>query len=820
MAIQNRRGQAVDFVPSKMLPGEFAVSLDNRKLYMCFASGTVKEVALTDDVTQAISAASTSLGGRIAVLESASTEQGATLLALVTRMGTDEAAIRSHDGRLVVLENDGTNIKARLSDVESGTATLNELLTDLNLNMITISNDVEGLKSNAVRFDTVQNKSAAQKLQARENTDSAGIASLATAYSSSARYAVGDMVTYDGKLYTCKTAITTAEAWNSSHWTEVTVGDQLSDLKDDLEEFESDVFAPGGYQHKTVAEFFSDGTVSNAVIYPPNAQNTSIGINTGELTWKSLYVQVAQDIDIFFDSSLNIGRFLIGKISNVTNIIHYGNGSLEFIGTDAIRHDYKDGGEAFPTELDKLHVDANDYLMISLNSSINPNNVTVYYGEEQLGTKFNADIKLNDSQVNQVLGEICYVATNYGISTESSDNTSALQSLIDMVSDNGGGVIFFPNGTYQFQRAAGRYTVLMRSNVSIIGENSTKTIFKQTGASSSMFYKLATADSPIVGCVFKNFTVDAYETEYEAGVQPWETSAKAFLFQYVEDCVFEDLILKGTLATALGIDYLNEVKINNVTVIDGGRVYDGTQEGTSGIGIGTGGWDEENFTITDCVCVGCGQYGIFIENQYVMGWGGSTDTSKGQIIANCIIRDGLNNGLGIRSGSNVIVTGCLIYGNAKHGINIDKNIDTVMISDCIIRDNLQNGITIVADIASENMNITNCVVSGNANNGIYISPTATFTDLQIKENTIIENAGNGIECASPVQFLALIGNYTKGNLIGLYISASSFAMLIVKYNVFYDYFCNKNTGSDSGFNDIYGDIGDATATARGETTNN
>ena len=234
MAIQNRRGQAVDFVPSKMLPGEFAVSLDNRKLYMCFASGTVKEVALTDDVTQAISTASTSLGGRIAVLESASTEQGATLLILVTRMGTAEAAIRSHDGRLVVLENDGTNIKARLSDVESETATLDELLTDLNLNMITISNDVESLKTNAVRFDTVQNKSAAQKLQARENTDSAGIASLATAYSPSARYAVGDMVTYDGKLYTCKTAITTAEAWNSSHWTEVTVGDQLSDLKDDL----------------------------------------------------------------------------------------------------------------------------------------------------------------------------------------------------------------------------------------------------------------------------------------------------------------------------------------------------------------------------------------------------------------------------------------------------------------------------------------------------------------------------------------------------------------------------------------------------------
>jgi len=42
--IQMRRGLAVDFNPNKMLPGEWAVSQDNEKLYMCFTAGRVIEI--------------------------------------------------------------------------------------------------------------------------------------------------------------------------------------------------------------------------------------------------------------------------------------------------------------------------------------------------------------------------------------------------------------------------------------------------------------------------------------------------------------------------------------------------------------------------------------------------------------------------------------------------------------------------------------------------------------------------------------------------------------------------------------------------------
>lgn len=45
MAIQVRRGNEVDFDPSKMLPGEWAVSLDTRYVRMCFSPGIVLRMA-------------------------------------------------------------------------------------------------------------------------------------------------------------------------------------------------------------------------------------------------------------------------------------------------------------------------------------------------------------------------------------------------------------------------------------------------------------------------------------------------------------------------------------------------------------------------------------------------------------------------------------------------------------------------------------------------------------------------------------------------------------------------------------------------------
>ena len=56
---------------------------------------------------------------------------------------------------------------------------------------------------------------------------------LAPIYDSTSTYSVGNKVIYNGKLYTCSTAITTAEEWNSSHWTEISVSSGFVDLDSD-----------------------------------------------------------------------------------------------------------------------------------------------------------------------------------------------------------------------------------------------------------------------------------------------------------------------------------------------------------------------------------------------------------------------------------------------------------------------------------------------------------------------------------------------------------------------------------------------------------
>lgn len=48
------------------------------------------------------------------------------------------------------------------------------------------------------------------------------------AYDETATYTVGDLCIYNNALYKCTTAITTAEAWNASHWTATSIADEIS----------------------------------------------------------------------------------------------------------------------------------------------------------------------------------------------------------------------------------------------------------------------------------------------------------------------------------------------------------------------------------------------------------------------------------------------------------------------------------------------------------------------------------------------------------------------------------------------------------------
>ena len=59
-------------------------------------------------------------------------------------------------------------------------------------------------------------------------------ASIAPAYDSTSAYAVDDYCLKNGLLYKCNTAIATGgEAWNSAHWTQVSVSSELQNISSD-----------------------------------------------------------------------------------------------------------------------------------------------------------------------------------------------------------------------------------------------------------------------------------------------------------------------------------------------------------------------------------------------------------------------------------------------------------------------------------------------------------------------------------------------------------------------------------------------------------
>ena len=55
---------------------------------------------------------------------------------------------------------------------------------------------------------------------------------IADAYDATSTYSSGDLCTHDGKLYKANQAISTAEEWDETHWTETDIATELADVAD------------------------------------------------------------------------------------------------------------------------------------------------------------------------------------------------------------------------------------------------------------------------------------------------------------------------------------------------------------------------------------------------------------------------------------------------------------------------------------------------------------------------------------------------------------------------------------------------------------
>ena len=346
-----------------------------------------------------------------------------------------------------------------------------------------------------------------------------------------------------------------------------------------------------------------------------------------------------------------------------------------------------------------------------------------------------------DSKIRSGDGLGYYIATEHGVVGDGvADDSPALNALVTLVHDAGGGTIYLPKGVYMLDSP-----ILWQSNVSLVGEGMGLAILKTRQAAGvgkgfaairGMTFSL---DDPCTNCTFEQFTIDGSEMQ----ITEYTSWPKGINIHSMDQCTFRDIVIQNTCATGLGVDNLRSSVVDHVVCINCGRSWsgDGTEQnvGGAGIGIGTNSMDGESLIIQNCVADGCGNYGIFLENQ-----GHSNPTEpESHVIANNIVRNGRNHGIIVKGDANVVVADNVVFGNAGDGLAVLEN----------------NG------YVTEHILFSHNLVRGNGN-GFRLESDGVCRDITLSGNVFNGN-NNGIVLNTNTTELSLIGNTVKGSAAGL-----------------------------------------------------
>ena len=106
----------------------------------------------------------------------------------------------------------------------------------------------------------------AQKPSVDAYTKQESDAFITDEYSATSTYAIGDMVIHDNALYVCSTAITTAEAWNSAHWTLTDIATAIGTVKTAIPTKTSDLQNDSGFAQIDDSEESASKTLSSSYI--------------------------------------------------------------------------------------------------------------------------------------------------------------------------------------------------------------------------------------------------------------------------------------------------------------------------------------------------------------------------------------------------------------------------------------------------------------------------------------------------------------------------------------------------------------------------
>lgn len=357
-------------------------------------------------------------------------------------------------------------------------------------------------------------------------------------------------------------------------------------------------------------------------------------------------------------------------------------------------------------------------------------------------------------RIQDTINDLVINAKTYGIKGDGiTDDAPLFRELVIELSENGGGTIYLPNGNYM---VGSRIT--WRSNVSLVGESHKAVLMpycdnsvEQGFAAISWLELMAdgkwkglySENNPMVNCHFSNFTIDGINQNPGGD---YDSYPKGMNIHFMKDCTFEKIQFLNTYATGLGIDFLENVFIHNIYCENCGRGYEPTPDeaiaGGAGIGIGTMGMAKESCVISDCITVGCGNYGIFLE--------GGTPNLEGTCesyytISNCHAIDGRNYGIAVKGTSNVIVANNIMRNNARDGFatlgRVDRHCENIQITGNISIDNDGCGFRF-ADAVRRDAITTGIYVVGNVSSGNDVGIEVggyDFNEMYFEGNQLVNN---------------------------------------------------------------------------------
>ena len=504
-------------------------------------------------------------------------------------------------------------------------------------------------------------------------------------------------------------------------------------------------------------------TLPVEVAYLVSNEKSLITENTNSLLYEPPY----QNIKVTKGTYTESERFDIEGAERVTfNLFGFGTRASKFLDADGIvlkKWGYGDTEDWFKGETTVPK--KAKYLVYRTKYTSLEAYIHVYYKKQMSAQKINDEL----SSIRELTANAGYhyLADAHGVTTSNEDNAEKLQALIDMVNKNGGGIIEIGCGTFTFKNS-----VTLKSNVGIMGQGIGNTILKMLDGGSTTNYALFNGD----------FIKNVFIRDIEINSTGTNTTGKHLFMRYIEDSYFTHIKSVDSRQTAIGIDFLNRVTITDNIIINGGRSKNVFGNACIGIGTGYDKWENEDFVISNNVCINGGQRGIFVEDQARFGGTKKMNAGYGQVICGNIVRGGYR-GITVEAGKRINISGNTIYGT-QIGMGVKVYAD-----DCLFQGNLlvDNNTGIVVDelsatfVDNNNIAFIDNIIKGGTT-GIHVKSDGLVRDLTIKNN-VIKNYTNGCKITGGVKTLVLQGNNDFSTAIS-YLLGGEFSNTIIKDNTF------------------------------------